>query len=211
MYWSSACKTEQWKESTSKFCCNQIHGAKISRKKIFEWKKDLLHSHKLHNISQKLVKTLKTEHTPWLTPKNKKEKDYFQHELSPCPIYSNNPEGPDDHWPILFYVPGGTWHIQSDGLYFEAGIFSCPLAEPPTVITFTDVFPVRSRRATVPAPDLVITFCCMLDFGFRIFLNDRGNIGPSFSDNSITIMPNTISVLQKYTMYNFLHTTSENM
>jgi hypothetical protein len=24
-------------------------------------------------------------------------------------------------------------------------------------------------------------------------------------------MPNTISVLQKYTMYNFIHTTSENM
>jgi hypothetical protein len=63
----------------------------------------------------------------------------------------------------------------------------------------------------MPAPDLVITFCCMLDFGFRILLNDRGNIGPSFSDNSTTIMPNTISVLQKYTMYNFIHTTSENM
>ncbi len=109
MYWSSACKTEQWKESTSKFCCNQIHSAKISRKKIFEWKKDLLHSHKLHNISQKLVKTLKTEHTTWLTQENRKRKGLFPTRIEPLSNLFKQFRRP--RWPLTYPLLCPRWHM----------------------------------------------------------------------------------------------------
>lgn len=93
---------------------------------------------------------------------------------------------------FILHVTKGRLHLQSDGLYFEGGVFSCPFAVP--VVTCTKVLPATSRRETEPAPDLVEPFCCTLDFGFRILLRDRGNIGPSFSDVNRTIIPTTISV-----------------
>jgi hypothetical protein len=109
---------------------------------------------------------------------------YFscQVKQNPIPTLFNHLGDLWEGWFILD-VTKGRLHLQSDGLYFEGGVFSCPFAVP---------------VVTEPAPDLVEPFCCTLDFGFRILLRDRGNIGPSFSDVNRTIIPTTISVLQTH-------------
>jgi len=153
----------------------------------------LVHVYKLHNICEDLGQTVGIS----MAPSKQRTSTTFHVKLSKTrsPLYS-----------IIFvicervgfilHVTKGRLHLQSDGLYFEGGVFSCPFAVP--VVTCTKVLPATSRRETEPAPDLVEPFCCTLDFGFRILLRDRGNIGPSFSDVNRTIIPTTISVLQTH-------------
>jgi hypothetical protein len=99
MYWSSACKTEQWKESTSKFCCNQIHGAKISRKNISQ-----ITQHK-----PKACENFENRAHSLTDPKKQKRKGLFPTWIEPLSNLFKQSRRP--RWPLTYPLLCPRWHM----------------------------------------------------------------------------------------------------